>query len=504
MTSLNLLIFGVVIVVGTFASKISSRSGIPVLLVFLGIGMLIGSDGLNLFYFDSYEVARNLANIALMFILFDSGFNTHKENLKKFKGPSITLATLGIVLTAAILGILIHFILGIDMMKSFLIGSIISSTDAAAVMTIMRERPVKSRVSSTLEIESAANDPMAILLTIFMINLIKNSGAAEISDYIKFSINLAWQFAGGILVGRLCSWLFQWLFNHFGSGNQAMFYVLYIGAVLVTYNAADVLKANGTIAIFFCGYWLGNSNFVFRRGISHFVGGLSSFANMCVFLLLGLLVFPRSMVQVWDKALVLAIVLMLVARPLTVFLCTLPFKFKFRDRIFISWGGLKGAVPIVLATYPAANGLDGDGLIFNVVFFVVTLSCLVQGTTLSFFAKKLRLSVPKKIHSPYSLELFALDKTDFDIVDVQVHEDSPWNGKRISELNLPEDIVISSMVRSGKIISPRGNTLLQNDDILFVMGSPGRVEETLADGGVEGALASDNTKTNLLDHNTKS
>lgn len=485
MSSHVILIFGTLIVVGTFLSKISSRIGLPVLLVFLGVGMIAGSDVLNLISFSNYEVARDFANLALIFILFDSGFNTKRQNLKKYSGPSLTLATAGILLTAVCLGTLIHFLIGVDWALSMLIGSIISSTDAAAVMTIMREKPVKAHVSSTLEIESAANDPMAILLTVFMINFIQSAGATGASEYVFFVARLFWQFGGGILTAFVLSRVAVWLFNHFGSDNQAMFYVLYVGVVLSIYSAADAIEANGTIAVFFAGYKMGNTNFVFKRGLSHFISGLSSFSNMFVFLLLGLLVFPHSMIKVWHQGIILALALMFVARPLTVFLCTAPFRFSFKDRVFISWGGLKGAVPIILATYPAAYGLDPSGIIFNIVFFVVIFSCSLQGTTLSFLAKKLDLSVPPKPHSPYSLELFALDKTDIDIVDVEIHTDSPWCGKRLSELALPDDIVVSSMVRHGKIMSPRGNTLIQDNDILFIMGAPGRVRAIVSSGGAE-------------------
>ena len=485
MTSSLLLIFGILVVVGTFASKLSARFGVPVLLVFLAIGMIAGNDALGLILFSNQIMARDFANIALIFILFDSGFNTKRIDLHKFKGPSLSLATIGIVITALSLGVLIHFLLGINWLYSFLIGSIISSTDAAAVMTILRERPVKSHVSATLSIESAANDPMAILLTTFIINLILNAGNAFPFDYLVFVIRLIWQFVGGILVALILSKLGVWLFNHFGSANQAMFYVLYIGIVFSTYGLADVIGANGTIAVFFEGYWFGNSSFAFKRGISHFISGLSTFANMFVFLLLGLLVFPKSMVQVWQKGLILAVAMIFIARPLAVFLCTFPFKFSLKERFFIVWGGLKGAVPIILATYPAAFGLDDDGLIFNIVFFVVSLSCLLQGTTLVLFAKKLKLSVPKKQHSPYSLELFALDKTDFDIVDIQVHQNSPWCNKRLMQLSLPEDIVVSTMVRKGKIISPRGNTLILPDDILFLMGEPEAIERIVYSVGAE-------------------
>lgn len=485
MSTSLILILGLLIIIGTFASKISSRFGIPVLLIFLVIGMIAGSDFLALIDFGNLSFARDAANLALIFILFESGFNTKREDLRKYKGQALSLATFGILVTAIILGVLIHFILNINWLYSFLIGAIISSTDAAAVISILKERPVKKNVSATLCIESAANDPMAILLTLFMINLIANAGESTVTDYFMFVIQLAWQFCGGILVAKLLSVAGKWLFNHFGSDNQAMFYVLYVGLVLTIYGVADFIGANGTIAVFFAGYWMGNSEFVFKRGVSHFISGISSFSNMAVFLLLGLLVYPKSMVQVWKQGLVLAAALIFIARPLTVFLCTLPFKFSVKEKLFISWGGLKGAVPIILATYPAAFGLDEQHLIFNIVFFVVSVSCLLQGTTLSFLAKKLKLSIPAHAHSPYSLELFALDKTEIDVVDIQIHEKSPWNGQRLSELALPEDIVVSTMVRGGKIISPRGNTMLMNNDILFIMGDPSRVKEVISAAGAD-------------------
>ena len=228
MTSHLLLVFGMLIVIGTFASKISTKWGVPVLLIFLAIGMIAGSDGLNLIDMSNYTLARDIANIALIFILFDSGFNTKRSHLKKYFGPSLLLATGGIIVTAASLGVLIHFLLNLQWLHALLLGSIISSTDAAAVMTILRERPVKTHVSSTLEIESAANDPMAILLTLFMINLIQNAGSAGFQDYCIFIGQLLWQFAGGILTAKAISIAAGWLFNHFENDNQSLFYVLYM------------------------------------------------------------------------------------------------------------------------------------------------------------------------------------------------------------------------------------------------------------------------------------
>ena len=276
MSTTLILIFGLLIVAGTFASKISNKFGLPVLLVFLLIGMLAGTDGLNLIQLDDYAMTRDVANIALLFILFDSGFNTKKDSLKKYAGPSITLATLGVAITAVALGLLLHLLLRLELLYSLLIGAIISSTDAAAVMNIMRERPVKEHVSSTLEIESAANDPMAILLTTFMVNMVLQGGIPAPAEFGVLVAQLLWQFGGGILVALVLSRVAIWLFNRFRSANQSMYYVLYVGTVLSIFGVADLIKANGTIAVFFAGFWMGNGKFVFKRGLSHFISGIST------------------------------------------------------------------------------------------------------------------------------------------------------------------------------------------------------------------------------------
>ena len=261
MSTTLILIFGLLIVAGTFASKISNKFGLPVLLVFLLIGMLAGTDGLNLIQLDDYAMTRDVANIALLFILFDSGFNTKKDSLKKYAGPSITLATLGVAITAVALGLLLHLLLRLELLYSLLIGAIISSTDAAAVMNIMRERPVKEHVSSTLEIESAANDPMAILLTTFMVNMVLQGGIPAPAEFGVLVAQLLWQFGGGILVALVLSRVAIWLFNRFRSANQSMYYVLYVGTVLSIFGVADLIKANGTIAVFFAGFFSASSFF---------------------------------------------------------------------------------------------------------------------------------------------------------------------------------------------------------------------------------------------------
>jgi cell volume regulation protein A len=385
----------------------------------------------------------------------------------------MALATVGIVITAGLLGLLVHWISGYPLPYSFMVAAIISSTDAAAVMMITRARPIRDRVSSTLEIESAANDPIAIILTLAFVQI----AAGKTANPWLFGLETAWQLAGGILVAFLGSKAIRFLFDRLESENRGYYYVLIVGSILMTYGLADLAKANGIVAVFFLGFWLGNSEFVCKRGVSNFLEGISAFANIALFLMLGLLALPRNFAGVWSEGLLIAVLVIFVVRPVAVLACTLPFGYTMKERVFIIWGGLKGAVPIVLASYPAAYGLDPKGSIFNIIFFVVLLSCLVQGSTMGPIAKLLKLTVPTKPRSPYSVELHSLRKSDTDMFEVRIDPGSAVNGRSIRELGLPTDVLISSIVRRERIVPPKGSTSLSADDLLFVLAPKSRIDE---------------------------
>ncbi|HPY01061.1 MAG TPA: cation:proton antiporter, partial [Candidatus Marinimicrobia bacterium] len=295
------LLIAILLIAAIYSTKITSKFGVPVLLLFLGIGMLCGSDVLNLIYFDNAVLAQKVANIFLIFILFEGGFHTRREIVQSVFGPALTLATFGIALTAGILGLLIHFIMGLDLLYSLLIGSIISSTDAAAVFMIMRQRAIKKRVSLTLEVESATNDPMAIMLTLVFIQII----TGHPQNIGLFILNLIWQFGGGIVVSWLISKIGAFLFNNLKVENRGYYHVLSIAVCLLAYGSAEVIKANGIIAVFFAGYWLGNTDFAYRKGVGNFIEGISTFSNIAIFLLLGVLVFPKSLLSVWQEGLLI-------------------------------------------------------------------------------------------------------------------------------------------------------------------------------------------------------
>lgn len=465
-----LFLFALLIVASIFATKISDKIGVPVLLVFLAVGILVGGNCLDLVQFNDAKVTKQVADILLIFILFDGGFRTTRSDLQLVAKPAILLATFGVAVTAAVLGVSIHFIMDYNWLESMMIGSIISSTDAAAVFLITRQNPIRKKLAATLNVESAANDPMAILLTLAFVGAISAGSDAESSfNALNFFGELAWQFSGGVAVGFGICKVAKFLFDHLKSENRGYYYVLLIGAILLGYGTADLIHANGIIAVFFMGYWLGNSDFVSKRGVSNFLEGISTFCNMALFLMLGLLAFPRSFVLIWKEGLLIAALMILVARPVAIWLSTFPFKYSTKERGFLCWGGIKGAVPIVLATYPAAYGLDSSGSVFNIIFFAVIVSCLLQGSTLGFLARKLKLSVPKPPSSPFSMELHSIKRSDIDVAEFQVFANSYCAGKTIQELRLGMDIVITSITRNAQLIPPRGGVRLQTDDILFIL-----------------------------------
>lgn len=467
-----LLLIALLIVAAVFSTKITSRFGIPILLVFLGLGMLVGSDVLNLIYFDDAVLAQQVANLALIFILFEGGCTTRRSTLRLVLGPALTLATAGIIITALVLGLLIYGLTDFSLLYALMIGAIISSTDAAAVLMMLRQRSIRPIVAATLEVESAANDPAAILLTVLFIQIL----TGETQHVGAFALKFFWQLGGGIGMGYLVSKIGVWLFNTLDSDNRGDYYVLSLGVSLLAFGLADVIHANGMLAVFFGGYWLGNAEFSYKRGVSHFIEGIASFSNVALFLLLGLLVFPKDLRLAWKEGSLIALSLIFIARPVAVLLCTVLFRFNRKERLFIMWGGIKGAVPIVLATYPAVYGLDQGHFIFHVVFFAVVLSCLLQGTTLSWMARKLRLTIPARPKSLYSIELLTKQKSAVEMFEVQIEDAAHSIGQPLKHLQLPKDVLITAIVRANHLFPPKGDAVIQAHDILFVLAPAADIE----------------------------
>lgn len=442
------------------------RWRVPVILIALGGGILFGSDVLSLWYFDDAVLANRLANLALVFILFQGGFGIKRQDFKAVAVLAGGLAVWGVMLTAAATFVVLWKVLGWSLEKSCLLAAITSSTDAAATLSILRRHAIPGKLSSTLVIESAANDPMAILLTVVSVQAL----TAGQPHGLHMVVSFVWKFTAGPVLGWLMARVSLWLFNKLRAQERGHYYVLFVGIVLFTYGLAEGLHASGMLAVFIAGCVMGNHPFVHKQGIAQFSSAFASIANIAVFVLLGLLVFPHQWGSIWLGGVALFLVLTLASRPLAVATGTVGMGLPAKNKVFLMWAGLRGAVPIVLATYPAAAGLPGSQDIFNLVFFAVVLSVLVQGSTWGTAARALGLLPrPSKSEPPYSLELITMAPSDMDLLTVDIPENATDHGPRIRDLRLPPDTVITMITRGDKVVSPNGDTQLKCGDHVTVL-----------------------------------
>lgn len=462
-----LLVAGVLMILGILSSKFSARAGLPVLVMFLGLGMLAGSEGLGRIPFENFQIAHAVGTVALAFILFDGGLRTPKQRLQLAWKPSAVLATLGVLITSVCTGLAATHILGLSLLEGLLLGSIVGSTDAAAVFALLRSAGVhlRDRLAATLEIESGANDPMAIFLTVGLIQLLSVEQPAGAGLLWLFGLQMGVGLAVGLGVGKLA----VRLVNRIELAAAGLYPVLTGACGVLAFGLAAALHGSGFLAIYVAGIVLGNSKLVFQRGTMLFHDGLAWAGQIAMFVVLGLLSTPSALIEVAVPGLLVAAALTFVARPLAVIPLLLPFRFTWRELTLVSWVGLKGAVPIILATYPLIAGLPAGPRIFNVVFFVVLVSALVQGGTLPWVARTLRLEQPPPPAPPLSLEITSLRDVDAEIVEYQVTHASPAHERQLRHLALPEGAVVAMIARDKSVIPPRGSTEVRAGDHLFVI-----------------------------------
>ena len=467
------LIIGSILVFMVILAFFSKKRNIPLIIIALITGIIFGSDVTGIIYYDNAELTKHFANIALVFVLFYGGFGTKETDLKPVIKVTLVLATFGVLLTRKIKGIIFSFFSDWDIKTALLLGAIISSTDAAAVFSILRTKTIKKEISSITEIESAANDPMAILTTTFLISLIVGSNAG-IGTSILWVI---WQLVVGVLLGILLGKVFSYIFDKIKKIDIGYYYLFVIGSILFCYGLADFLKASGMIAVFFMGYIMGNKKLPFKSGISSFLETLSFISNVGLFVLLGLLVFPKQFSSIWGLGVLVFVIITFISRPLSVFVCTLFNKFTLKERIFMSWSGISGAVPIVLATYPIAAGIDKNSEIFNIVFFAVGLSILIQGTTIGKLASIFNLTVKSKNKPIQTMELVTILETNYDLIEVEIDKEVFSKECKISDLKLEKDVTITMINRNDKIIAPSGSIIIKPGDVLFILVQQNKIKE---------------------------
>ena len=460
----------VLLLISVLASKASEWLGVPALLVFLLIGMLAGSEGPGGIWFDNAYVAQFLGTLALGYILFSGGLETDWQFVKPVLRPATLLATVGVLMTALLVAVFAVSFLRFSWLEGLLLGSVMSSTDAAAVFSILRSRSVslKGRLRPLLELESGSNDPMAVFLTVAVIGLLKNPDAAWWNAIPAF----AWQMVVGAGMGVIFGKAIVLLINKLRLEYEGLYPVLTLALVLLVFGATDALGGNGFLAVYLAGIFLGNAEFLHKRSLTRFHGGIAWLMQIAMFLTLGLLVFPSHLVPVIGSGILLSLFLMVVARPVSVMFCLVRSGFTVREKALTAWVGLRGAVPIVLATFPLMAGVSKAETVFNLVFFVVITSVLLQGKFLPLVAKWLKLDKPMAYRARAPLEF---DHTEpgirADMVEVEVSAHSAAVGKPILELGLPRGLLVALIRRNAEYFVPDGGTVLKaNDDVLVLGG----------------------------------
>lgn len=464
----NILLVGsLLLFVSVVAGKTSYKYGVPTLLLFLAIGMLAGSEGLGGIRFDDPKIAQFIGIVSLNFILFSGGLDTNWTEVKPIFREGLVLSTVGVLLTALSLGAFVWFVTDFTIYESMLLGSIVSSTDAAAVFSILRSKKLalKSNLRSTLELESGSNDPMAYVLTIVFLTLVINQNQDLVSVLPLFLTQMV---LGGI-AGFVFGWLSKLIINKIRLDFDGLYPVLTIALMFITFSATDFFGGNGFLAIYICAIYLGNQDLIHKKTILKMYDGLAWLMQITLFLTLGLLVFPSHIFPVVGVGLLISLFLIIVARPISVFISLIFFKMKLRRRFYISWVGLRGSVPIVFATYPLLAGIDKADMIFNIVFFISITSVLIQGTSLPIVAKWLHVALPGKVKPISEIEKFISNISKRALKEIKLAPYSYVVNKKIVDIGFPQDAIIAMIKRNDKYLTPHGSTVLEANDILFIL-----------------------------------
>lgn len=478
-TAENILLIGAVLIFcSILISKTGYRFGIPTLLLFLLVGMFFGSDGLGL-QFNSASDAQFIGMMALSIILFTGGMDTKLQDIRPVLTQGILLSTVGVLMTTLLTGSFIYFLssltsmdFSLSLLTCMLLAATMSSTDSASVFNLLRSQKMnlKENLRPMLELESGSNDPMAYMLTIALIQVVASGSDLYIGAVVK---DLLVQFFFGSVIGFAFGKFSAWLINKINLSNASLYPILLLSLVFITFTTTDLLKGNGYLAVYIAGVVVGNTRLAFRKEVDTFMNGLTWLFQIIMFLSLGLLVNPHEMLDVVVVALLIAVFMILVARPLSVFTCLLPFRsMSNRARFFVSWVGLRGAVPIIFATYPVVAEIPGSHQIFNIVFFITLLSLIFQGMTISMGARMLHLDLPQeKEGNEFGVEL--PEEIDSQLMDLTLTAEMLEKGNRLMDMDIPKGTLVMLVKRGNEFIIPNGQVeLYVGDKLLFISENP--------------------------------
>lgn len=468
-TALFLLVIGLMVAMSVLFSRQIDRLGVPVVLLFLVLGMLGGSEGIGRIAFDDFGFAVRVGTIYLVLILFDGGMNTPWGAVRRVVVPAGILATLGVVLTAALLALFAR-LLGLNWTEALLLGAVVSSTDAAAVLSVLRggRLHLQPRVGSTLEVESCANDPMAMILTVVMIEV------ARSPDAIRWTLALAvpMQLAVGAAVGAMLGYAGQRVLRRVHPPTVGLYPALTLAIAFLSFGAATLLEGSGLLSVYVTALVLGNSALPYRSGLARVHESLAWLSQIALFLMLGLLVFPSHLLPVAGIGLAAALFLAFVARPLAVLLCLLPLRFKPREVGYVAWIGLRGAVPIILGAFPVLAEVPGAERVFNIVFFIVVVSTILPGATIRPVTRWLRLAEPEKPTPSAVLEINSAHQLNGEMGSFLIEPAAAVCGASLAEIGLPPDAAVTLIVRGRNLVAARGQTVLEAGDHVYVFFQP--------------------------------
>jgi potassium/hydrogen antiporter len=460
-----ILAAGALLAAGLVASFVAVRLRVPSLVLFLGVGMLVGSDGLGWIAFDNYRLARTIGVIALALILFEGGLTSGLLHLRPVLGAATALATVGTVITAVLVGLSAAALFGLSVNEGLLLGAILSSTDGAAIFALLRGSTLSRRLAQTLEGESGLNDPVAVLLVLGFIDLLIKPDYG-LTDLVVLFIR---ELGIGLLVGVLVGSIAVYLFRRARLSTAGLYPVASLTVAALAYGGADSLHGSGFLAVYLAGLMIGSATIPAERTVVNFHQGLGWVAQVAMFLTLGLLVFPAQLPAVALKGTVLAIVLAFVARPAAVAIAMLPFAYNLRERLVLGWAGLRGAVPVVLATFPVIDRVPHSLRFFNIVFFAVLVSTVLQGSTFETFARRLGLTTNEPALPRPLSESGTIRQLGAEVLEYTVAAGDAIAGARVRDLGLPRDAVVSVIVRDETAIPPRGSTRLRAGDDLHLL-----------------------------------